>query len=764
MAIGRSILEILSKRRAVKGWYVFIVVFFLLLILLPTVYVLGYMVTGWGDISTYVLSDTDSASLEWSESEDATEFLSYEIYASDDPNFYPDNSTLRIRVGYQNPTTDQSKLDKARTTTSMIVNGLDSNKEYYFRIRVVNKSGLTTISNGVSEDDGASWRSPQTVELFTPYNVSANITLNWTISEDVDFDTYQIYYSNDSRFVPGSGNLFSEIGVRDQNSTVIDVSSPSGVHYFRVRVVDSQGYWSESNLHCLDFDGDPSVDCASPQPVTLGYTNSQSTLGTILDAVVLSFVVAVTATLINFVVGLPLAWYLVRKKPRWKDSLNTLIDIPLAFPTAATGFSAALFWGITPGIMDKPFGALSLTSSPTLLLILLMVVFSFPFMVRPLASILEELDPEYETVARTCGASRFTAARTITLPMFRAGLVTAVTLCLAKTLSETGGVMAALAAISSRAVNATALIGTWKSASAFNSSLVPGLAFLSFLLILLALLLIGVAKLIIMRAKLPIKKVWPVFERRLSRGWVPKAKDIFVFVFLILIVLLPAFYIFGYAAVPRGVEAADLSGLWNSMAYSFLVAGIVTAIVLVLGIPMGILIARSKNKKVASVLDVLANIPFVVPTAALGFSLGLFWSSQNVIPVTSGVAIVIMAHIAFTYPYVVRNVVGALQQLSPEYEETARTLGGKPLQAFRRVTFPLIKLSILSGAIMTFTRSLGETGATLAVSPEAITAPVYIVSLIREGDYQVAGIASAILIVFSFIAILLLRYFMKRRG
>ncbi|TET91531.1 MAG: ABC transporter permease subunit [Methanomassiliicoccales archaeon] len=763
MALGKTILDILSKRKAVKGWYIFIVVFFLLLILLPTVYVLGYVVTGWGDISTHVLSDTDSSTVEWSESEDA-DFLRYEIHASTDPDFYPDDSTLRIVIG---PRNGEVSLNRARTTTSIIVSGLDSKEDYFFRVRVVDNSslGLGTVSNGKSEDDGNSWHTPPPLELFLPQNESGSINLSWTISEDLDFDAYEVYYSNQTNgFVPGIGTLNETINTTYQNWTLFENLNVSEVHYFRVRVIDSDGHWSESNQQCFDFGPGPPVDCASPRPVTLEYVNSQSTLGTIVNAVVLSFVVAVVATLINFVVGLPLAWYLVRKKPRWKDSLDTLIDIPLAFPTAATGFSAALFWGITPDIMDKPIGALSLTSSPTLLLILLMVVFSFPFMVRPLASILEELDVEYETVARTCGASRFTAARTITLPMFRAGLATAVTLCLAKCISETGGVMAALAVISSREVNATALIGTWKSASVFNSSLVAGLAFLSFLLILLALLLIGIAKLIIMRAKLPIKKVWPVFERRLSRGWVPKAKDVIAFLFLILIVLLPAFYIFGYAAMPHDVELADLSGLWNSMAYSFLVAGIVTVIVLVIGVPMGILIARSKNKKIASVLDVLANIPFVVPTAALGFSLGLFWSSQDVIPVTSGVAIIIMAHIAFTYPYVVRNVVGALQQLSPEYEETARTLGAKPLQAFRRVTFPLIKMSILSGAIMTFTRSLGETGATLAVSPEAITAPVYIVSLIREGSYHIAGIASAILIVFSFIAILLLRYIIKRRG
>ncbi|MEE9224113.1 MAG: ABC transporter permease subunit [Thermoplasmata archaeon] len=751
--MGRGLLEILSKRPVRKGWYIFIILFFLILILLPTVYVLSYLVTGWDDVSNYVLSDKKSSTLEWTKSDDQL-FAGYEIHASTDPDFYPDASTLEILI---NTESGDVSLNTARSATSTIVNTLQADQDHFFRVLVVDDNGLGTVSNAMSDDVSSQLSFPSTIDLTVSEISGDNLTLNWTRSEDPDFLQYEVYYSMVHGFVPVPGNLVANITDSQSNSTTVVAPQP-GEHFYRVRVVNSQGMWAESNQHGISSIGEK-VD--SPVPVSLQYTFSESTLDSITGAVTLSFEVSVMATLIDFVVGLPLAWYLVRKSPKWKDQLNTLVDIPLAFPTAATGFSAALFWGMTPGIVDKPLGALSITSSPVILLTLLMVVFSFPYMVRPLVAILEELNVEYDTVAGTCGASKFTTARTITLPLFRAGLVTAVTLCLAKTLSETGGVMVALATISSREVNATALIGTWKGASVFNPTLVPGLAFLSFLLILLSLTLIMVAKFIIMRAKLPIKKVWPKFERKLSRGWVPKAKDVAVLLFLIFVVLLPAFYIFGYVATPQP-EHADLTGFWMSLGYSFFVAGIVTLIVLVLGIPMGILVARHKNKKVSTTLDVLSNIPFVVPTAALGFSLGLFWSTQNIIPVTSEILIIIMAHIAFTYPYVVRNVVGALEQLSPEYEETARTLGAKPLQGFRRVTFPLIKMSILSGAIMTFTRSVGETGATIAVSPEAITAPVYIVSLIRSGSYYVAGISSAILIIFSFIVILLIRALIKR--
>ncbi len=60
--------------------------------------------------------------------------------------------------------------------------------------------------------------------------------------------------------------------------------------------------------------------------------------------------------------------------------------------------------------------------------------------------------------------------------------------------------------------------------------------------------------------------------------------------------------------------------------------------------------------------------------------------------------------------------------------------GPDAVQTFRRVLFPMIKASVLAGAIMAFTRSLGETGATIAVAGTSVnTAPVYIVDLINSG-------------------------------
>jgi len=182
-----------------------------------------------------------------------------------------------------------------------------------------------------------------------------------------------------------------------------------------------------------------------------------------------------------------------------------------------------------------------------------------------------------------------------------------------------------------------------------------------------------------------------------------------------------------------------------------------------LGIPFAMHISKNRERRSSHVLDVLVNVPLIVPTAALGISLSLFWGSAGSLGELE-LIILILAHVAFTYPLVVRNVAGAVEEIDPSYEETARTLGASPTQSFRRVLYPLIKGSILAGAIMAFTRSLGETGATQAIlGNDAPTAPVFIVSLVRSDAFFQAGLACIVLIIVSYVFMLMLRYLTKKR-
>ncbi|PWI47635.1 molybdenum transporter permease [Candidatus Heimdallarchaeota archaeon B3_Heim] len=501
--------------------------------------------------------------------------------------------------------------------------------------------------------------------------------------------------------------------------------------------------------------------------------SNQEIQSQILSALFYSISVSIIVSIFDLIFGLPIAWTLVRKEFRFKSLLNSFIELPLAVPTAGLGFSVALFWGVTPGV-ESPIFAVQFIRNALPMLILFHFTTTFPYVVRSLTAILEEIDVTLEVAARTCGASKFTAARTVTLPMFRSGVATAMVLSLAKSLSDTGGVVVLLSTIGSAARTGTTLISDWKRAHQdpemipFEGipydSLLPSMAFLAAIMIGIAITLVFVAKIIAKKAQLPFRKVYPSFEWAVSEGKAPQMRQIIAFGFLILFVIIPSFFLVAYLI--QGASLAALaSANWElfgqSIFMTVLVASVATVVNVVLGVPMAILIAR-KSHTFSRFLDALVDIPYVVPSSALGFSVGLFWAFQPVIPVNE-LFFVIMAHISMTFPFIVRNTVGGLEELDTAYEDVARTLGAKPMQTFREITFPVIKFSIIAGAIMSFTRSVGETGATLAVSPTSTTAPVFIVNLIKiDQNYFLAALTTIILILISSMLIFTLRASISR--
>jgi hypothetical protein len=124
MKLTKKLSDLFAKRSARRGWNAFIIFFFALFVLLPTIYVLSYIVTDWGVISTDVLSDTNSVDLSWSEYTEA-DFLEYEVHKSTVSNFNLTETTLAFEI-------DNNK------TTHTVLMGLSPSTIYYFKIRKQN--------------------------------------------------------------------------------------------------------------------------------------------------------------------------------------------------------------------------------------------------------------------------------------------------------------------------------------------------------------------------------------------------------------------------------------------------------------------------------------------------------------------------------------------------------------------------------------------------------------------------------------------------
>ena len=244
-----------------------------------------------------------------------------------------------------------------------------------------------------------------------------------------------------------------------------------------------------------------------------------------------------------------------------------------------------------------------------------------------------------------------------------------------------------------------------------------------------------------------------------------------VFVIIVLLpalfVALPAFQAVFTKALPDTLLGSGVwSDFWQSLLVSYGLGAIVTVLGFIMGLPMAILIARKKlGKSFASLLDILVNIPLIVPSIALGVSLKFFWKES--FPFMPEMLLLIFAHLAITYPYIVKSMAAAFERISMDMEEAARTLGAKPFNVFKTIIMPLTKYSILSGAIMVFTRSVSETGATLAVVTNLRTAPVVIVDWVKgtvSATPLEIGLGCGLLVLFSFLILFVLRLVTKGKG
>ena len=127
-------------------------------------------------------------------------------------------------------------------------------------------------------------------------------------------------------------------------------------------------------------------------------------------------------------------------------------------------------------------------------------------------------------------------------------------------------------------------------------------------------------------------------------------------------------------------------------------------------------------------------LPVINPEIVMGVSLMLlFLFFENTFGLMRGMFTVLVAHITFSLPYVILNVLPKLRQMDQNLFEAAQDLGCTPMQAFRKVVIPEIMPGIFSGFLMAFTFSLDDFIVTLFVSgPKFSTLPLAIYSMTRR--------------------------------
>jgi len=158
-------------------------------------------------------------------------------------------------------------------------------------------------------------------------------------------------------------------------------------------------------------------------------------------AIILSLKMSFYAMLTNMIFGTLVAWVLVRYEFFGKSLINALVDLPFALPTAVTGISLATLYAPN-GLIGQFFDKIGIQVAFTPIGIwLALVVVSFPFIVRAVQPVLEELSVEYEEAAAVLGASRLTTFRTVILPELFPALLMGAGMMFARATGEYGSVI-----------------------------------------------------------------------------------------------------------------------------------------------------------------------------------------------------------------------------------------------------------------------------------------------------------------------------------
>lgn len=208
---------------------------------------------------------------------------------------------------------------------------------------------------------------------------------------------------------------------------------------------------------------------------------------------------------------------------------------------------------------------------------------------------------------------------------------------------------------------------------------------------------------------------------------------------------------------PRAVASYRLT-LWTSLLAAGIngIFGLITAWVLVRYPFPG-----------RKLMDALVDLPFALPTAVAGITLTTLyapngwlgrWLDAVGIKVAYAPLGIVVALTFIGLPYVVRTVQPVLENLGPELEEAAASLGANRLQTFLRVLLPTLLPALLTGFAMSFARAVGEYGSVVFISGNLpmrteIT-PLLIITKLEQYDYAGAAALGSVMLLFSFILLL----------
>lgn len=240
-----------------------------------------------------------------------------------------------------------------------------------------------------------------------------------------------------------------------------------------------------------------------------------------------------------------------------------------------------------------------------------------------------------------------------------------------------------------------------------------------------------------------------------------------------IIIIIPVISIFNTAGLKNTVFSLNNSENLSAIGISLLTTTLTVALTFLLGTPVVFILMNNRKSLFTKLLDIAVNVPTVLPPAVAGLGLLIVFGGNGFLgKLLEGLRMnvvftpiaVVLAQLFVASGFYIKVLKNAADAVEPELLEISYVLGAGRLETFIRIVVPMLKKPIAAGLVLSWTRALGEFGATIMFAGNVLgktrTMPLQIYTLMQT-DITAAASMSAVLLVMSFIMMFIIKIWLE---
>lgn len=477
------------------------------------------------------------------------------------------------------------------------------------------------------------------------------------------------------------------------------------------------------------------------------------------DTLFNSFKISIAATLLSLVIGTPLAYLFAVYKIRGKSFLSILIVVASMSAPFIGAYSWILLLGRS-GVITTFFKNLGI-ALPDIYgfggIVLVMTLQLFPLVFLYARGALKNIDNSLIEAAGNLGCSGVKCFLKVVIPLIMPTLLAAGLLVFMRSFADFGTPMLIGEGYRTFPV---VLYNEFINEVGGNDGFAAAIAVIAIVITTVVFL---VQKYISNRKSFSLNALHPMEERE-AKGATRWLVHLFSYLVIGVAVLPQCYIIYTSFKNTEGKIFVDgysmqsyataFGKLGKSIQNTIIIPVLALVVIILLAILIAYLVVRRRNA-LTNVTDILSMIPYIVPGTVLGIALLIGFNKPPLL-ISGTMLIMVVALVIRRLPYTIRSSVAILQQIPMSIEEAAISLGATKMKAFFRITVPMMRAGIVSGAILSWVTMISELStAIILYTGRMKTLTIAIYTEVIRGNYGTAAALSTILTILTVVSLLL---------